>query len=206
MPCPHELGPPATASSRSLALPEGPWTLEPFPRKDALESRTDGQNLKSHTGCLVRSSKCLISVRRFEVKVPRLQAAAPPPNPSRGGGQLQPPKIPRFSFSFSPTSLLLKKKKNPAHVDFRSIFFSTNSSTISYLISLAFLPSLLSTQMAQEASEQKIPGPPCPPPPPQEGGGDRLRVLRCEHFCANHFFSKGKWHAVPKSYFYRTES
>lgn len=94
MPCPHELGPPATASSRSLALPEGPWTLEPFPRKDALESRTDGQNLKSHAGCLVRSSKCLTSVRRFEVKVPRLQAAAPPPKSLTGRGAAAAPQNP----------------------------------------------------------------------------------------------------------------
>lgn len=37
---------------------------------------------------------------------PTATGSCPPPNPSRGGGQLQPPKIPRFSFSFSPTSLL----------------------------------------------------------------------------------------------------
>lgn len=113
MPCPHELGPPATVSSRSLALPEGPWTLEPFPRKDALESRTDGQNLKSHAGCLVRSSKCLTSVRRFEVKVPRLQAAAPPKSLTGRGAAAAPQNPSLLLQLFSHIPPPEKKKPSP---------------------------------------------------------------------------------------------
>lgn len=111
MPCPHELGPPATASSRSLALPEGPWTLEPFPRKDALRKPYRRPKLEKPRGLLSEVKQVPHLCETIRSQSPTATGSCPPPNPSRGGGQLQPPKIPRFSFSFSPTSLLLKKNK-----------------------------------------------------------------------------------------------
>lgn len=87
-------------------------------------------------------------------------------------------------FHIPPPTFLLKKKKKPAHPDFRYTFFSTNTSMISYLISLALLPSPLCSvpSWRNKPSKQNARA---PPPPGREG--DRSKVLRCKRVCTNHF-------------------